>query len=167
MFYTTVKTPNLTHRETQVLRCLAEGNSHKYAAGKLGLTRANVCNVAGRLRNKGFPCESLTDRNAAKAFLDSQATPATEKRVPGLTEYQLAILQRYAKGESYDAIAHHLGLERGKTIRPSTIEQAVSQSAQAIGAVRRGDPAYRRQVVAQWLKKNLSLYLDEMNPENY
>lgn len=166
--------PKLTPREHQVLAKLVGKLTIKAAASDLGLSRVNVYNVAGRLADKGFDCSTEAGRAAGKAYLAAhpQLKIAPTQRIPGLTEYQAAILHRYAKGESYEAIALNVGREWGKHIRPGTITQAISQMAQVLGSPYRSDPLLRRQFIARKLKELQLEYVSptlpaDLDPANY
>lgn len=136
----------LTKREFEVLQVAAQGASPKYIRGKLSMSPANLYNYMGQLREKGFDLLTKPGQREAKRFLETYPAPDASP-VPGLTDRNLFILQKYAAGESYEAIAEALG------ILPSSVEQNLSielarHNLSGFNGIR------RRQAVMQWLQNN-------------
>lgn len=102
----------LTNREFEVLNLLANCKNCEMptaeAARLLGTSRANVQTYRTRLHRLGFSFQKYADREKCRELL-ANLTPAP---TGPLNERQLAILKRYALGQTYREIADALTEER-------------------------------------------------------
>lgn len=155
----------LTKREFEIMTLLTTlppvGHKKKpasvEASEKLGISRPNLQNYVSRLHGKGFILQTEQGRAACREFLASYV-PVTGQR---LNARQLALLKRYAAGETYLEIAQamtaeakaHPNPKKRKIMQISSVMQALCNCMALIGEKQwRGDE--RTGAAHRWLTEN-------------
>lgn len=142
----------LTPRELEIAQLFASGWGVNRIAEHLKVTPACVHTYRFRLRQHGVDFSRGASRVAE--WLAKYTPPP---KFPGLTPRAIAIMKRFASGETPVQIAASTmaekGKHRGQPVKPSTIVHTISRCASAIGLYQRVGLRLR-EGFKQWLEAN-------------